>query len=130
MTPLRLTLGQFILWVLGFKTLGILGCGCLILLASCVFKRVLTAFAAGFGGIMMLVVLQEFSRTRIGLKWFNPMELVMVREIVTDTVFVNVFGFPIHLYCFVMAGICLTTAVMVLSVLSLNPGRMERRCGR
>ena len=130
MTPLRLTLGQFILWVLGFKTLGILGCGCLILLASCVFKRVLTAFAAGFGGIMMLVVLQEFSRTRIGLKWFNPMELVMVREIVTDTVFVNVFGFPIHLYCFVMAGICLTTAVMVLGILRLNPGRMERRCGR
>ena len=130
MTPLRLTIGQFVLWVLGFKTLGILGCGCLILLASCVFKRVLTAFAAGFGGIMMLVVLQEFCRTRTGLKWFNPIELVMVREIVTDTVFVDVFGFPIHLYCFVMAGICLTMVVMVLGILRLNPGRMERRCGR
>ena len=54
----------------------------------------------------------------------------MVREIVTDTVFVNVFGFPIHLYCFVMAGIGLTMVVMVLGILRLNPGRMERRCGR
>ena len=75
---------------------------------------------------MALVVLQEFCRTRYYLKWSNPVELVMVREIVTDTAFVNIFGLPFHLYAFVAAGVLLIMAVMVLGILRCNPGRMER----
>lgn len=75
----------------------------------------------------MLILLQEFCRTRVGLKWFNPLELVMVREIITDTAFVNVFGTPVPLYTFVMVGVFLIMAVMVLGILGFNPGRMERR---
>lgn len=129
-TPLNMTIGQFILWSGGMKTLGMLGCGSLILLCSCLCKRVLTTFVAGFGGVMVLIVLQEFCRTRVGLKWFNPMELVMVREIVTDTAFVKVLGIPVPLYAFVAAGVLLIMAVMVLGILRFNPGRMERRTGR
>lgn len=129
-TPLNMTIGQFVLWSIGVKTLGILCCGCLILLASCVFKRVLTAFVAGFGGIMALVVLQEFCRTRIGLKWFNPMELVIAREIITDTVFVNVFGTPVHVHTFVILGILLVITALVLSILCFHPGRIKRRHSR
>ena len=128
-TPLNMTIGQFVLWSGGIKMLGSLGCGCLILLCSCLCKRVLTTFVAGFGGIMALVVLQEFCRTRYYLKWPNPVELVMVREIVTDTAFVNIFGLPFHLYAFVAAGVLLIMAVMVLGILRCNPGRMERREG-
>lgn len=126
-TPLNMTIGQFILWSGGMKILGMLGCGSFILLCSCLCKRVLTTFVAGFGGVMMLILLQEFCRTRVGLKWFNPLELVMVREIITDTAFVNVFGTPVPLYTFVMVGVFLIMAVMVLGILGFNPGRMERR---
>lgn len=126
-TPLNMTIGQFILWSGGMKMVGMLGCGSFILLCSCLCKRVLTTFVAGFGGVMVLILLQEFCRTRIGLKWFNPLELVMVREIVTDTAFVNIFGTPVPLYAFVMVGVLLIMAVMVLGILGFNPGRMERR---
>lgn len=129
-TPLNMTVGQFVLWSGGIKTLGMLGCAGFILLCSCLCKHVLTTFVSGFGGIMILVILQEFCRTRVRLKWFNPIELIMAREIVTDTVFVNVFGIPIHLFEFVITGVILTTAVMVLAILRFNPGRMERRTGR
>lgn len=129
-TPLNMTIGQFILWSGGMKTLGMLGCGSLILLCSCLCKRVLTTFVAGFGGVMVLIILQEYCRTRVWLKWFNPMELVMVREIVTDTAFVNVLGIPVPLYAFVAAGVLLIMGVMVLGILRFNPGRMERRTGR
>lgn len=129
-TPLNMTVGQFVLWSGGIKILGMLGCAAFILLCSCLCRHVLTTFISGFGGIMILVILQEFCRTRVGLKWFNPIELIMAREIVTDTVFVNVFGIPIHLFEFVIIGVLLTTAVMVLAILRFNPGRMERRTGR
>lgn len=126
-TPLNMIIGQFVCWSICVKALGMIGCGCLILLASCLFKRVLTTFVAGFGSIMALIVLQEFCRTRYHLKWLNPMELVMVREIVTDTAFVNILGKPIHLYVFVIVGVLLTVAVLALGILRLNSGRMERR---
>ena len=129
-TPLNMTIGQFVLWSGSVKMQGVMACGCLILLASCLCKRVLTAFVAGFGGVMALVVLQEFCRTRAALKWFNPMELVMVREIVTDAAFVNVCGLPVPLHGFVAAGVVLIMAVVVLGILRFNPGRMERRSGR
>lgn len=129
-TPLNMTIGQFVLWSGGVKMLGIIGCGCLILLCSCLCKRVLTTFVAGFGGIMALVILQESCRTCYHLKWLNPMELVAVREIVTDTAFVNTFGHPVHLYMFVIVGALLVMAAMVLGILRFNPGRMERRASR
>lgn len=129
-TPLNMSIGQFILWSGAVKTQGMIACGCIILLASCLCRRVLTTFVSGFGCIMALVVLQEFCRTRIWLKWFNPLELVMVREIVTDTAFVNVCGLPVPLHGFVAAGVLLTMAVMVLGILRFNPGRMGRRGGR
>lgn len=129
-TPLNMTIGQFVLWSGCVKMLGIMGCGCLILLCSCLCKRVLTTFVSGFGGIMALVVLQEFCRTKVYLKWLNPMELVMVREIVTDTAFVNIFGYPVHLYVFVTAGVLFVMVAMILGILRCNPGRMERRTSR
>lgn len=129
-TPLNMTIGQFIFWSGGIKTLGMLGCSSFILLCSCLCKRVLTTFVSGFLGVIIFVILQEFCRTRVGFKWLNPMELIMVREIVTDTTFVNIFGIPVHLFVFVIIGMIMTTAVMVLAILRFNPGRMERRTGR
>ena len=126
-TPLNMSIGQFILWSGTVKTLGMIACGCIILMASCLCRRVLTTFVSGFGCIMALIVLQEFCRTRIWLKWFNPLELVMVRELVTETVFANVLGHPVHLNLFVIAGIMLTIVVMYAAILLCNPGRMERR---
>lgn len=129
-TPLTMTVGQFAAWSGCVKLLGVMACGCVILLMSCLRRRVLTTFVASFGCLMVMVVLQEFCRTRVWLKWFNPLELVMVRELVTETTFVNVLGIPVPLYIFVIAGILLTIGALMLGILRFNPGRMERRAGK
>lgn len=126
-TPLTMTIGQFLFWTAALKTLGVLCCGLGILLISCCCKRVLGAFVGGLGFLMALVVLQEACRTRMALKWFNPMELVMARELVTETTFINVFGQPVLLHGFVTAGILLTMAALTAGILLRNPGRAGRR---
>lgn len=128
-TPLNMTVGQFLVWTVAVKTLGVLGCGCVILLISCLCRRVLTTFVAGFGALMALTVLQEFCRTRFGLKWFDPMELVIVREIVTETKFVNVLGQPVLLHSFVIGGVLLTMGALYGLILRCNPGAAGRRRG-
>ena len=44
-----------------------------------------------------------------------------------DTTFVNVLGLPVQLYVFVLAGVLLTMAALVLLILHFHPGRRERR---
>lgn len=119
-TPLNMTVGEYFLWAAAVKTLGILACGCVILLVSSLCKQMLSAFFASFGLLLGGVVLQEFCRTRYALKWFNPLELVIVRDIVTEDVFVNMFGFAGHLYVFIIAGIVLTMGLVVAGILYCN----------
>lgn len=126
-TPLTMTVGQFLLWTVAVKTLGVLGCSCVILLISCLCRRVLYTFIAGFGALLGLIVLQEVCRTRYWFKWFNPVELVISREIVTETSFVNVLGLPVVMHVFVIAGVLLTAALLYGAVLYCNPGRTGRR---
>ena len=126
-TPLRMTIGGFVLWSWTIRTLGILGCGWLMLLASSLMKRVLTAFGGGLAAVMAMVVLQEHCRTRVGLKWFNSLELVMVREIVSDTNFVTIFGVPILMHHFVIAGVVVTILALTMLILRFQPGQQERR---
>ena len=128
-TPLDMTIGQYFLWAGAVKTLGILACGCVILLVSSLCKQVLTVFFASFGLLLGGVVLQEFCRTQYALKWFNPLELVVVRDIVTEDVFVNVFGFAVPLYVFVIAGVVLTMGLLVAGILYCNRS-YHRRGGR
>lgn len=119
-TPLNMTIGQYFLWAAGVKTLGALACGCVILLVSSLSNQMLTAFFASFGVVLGGVMLQEVCRTRFTLKWFNPLELIMVRDIVTENVFVNVFGLAVHLYAFVLVGILLTMGAVMAGVLYCN----------
>lgn len=119
-TPLNMTVGEYFLWAAAVKTLGILAYGCVILLVSSLCKQMLSAFFASFGLLLGGVVLQEFCRTRYALKWFNPLELVIVRDIVTEDVFVNMFGFAGHLYVFIIAGIVLTMGLLVAGILYCN----------
>jgi len=128
-TPLNMIVGTYFLWTAAVKTLGILVCGCVILLVSSLCKQVLTVFFASFGLLLGGVVLQEFCRTQYALKWFNPLELVVVRDIVTEDVFVNVFGFAVPLYVFVIAGVVLTMGLLVAGILYCNRS-YHRRGGR
>lgn len=126
-TPLRITIGSFVLWAGVVRTLGILGCGWMMLLASCLMKRVLTAFGGGLAAVMVMVVLQENCRPHVGLKWFDPVELVMVREIISDTDFITIFGQPVLIHHFVIAGVVLTILVLTMLILRFQPGQRERR---
>ena len=128
-TPLTMSIGRFLLWTTALKTLGVWGCSCAILLISCLCKRVLVSFVSGLGCMMILTVLQEFSRTRYGLKWFNPMELVVARDLITGTHFVNLFGYPVQIHVFATVGVVLTVACLGLGICCIHPGRVKRRLG-
>ncbi len=126
-TGLRMSILQFIFWYSGVKTLGIFGISCVILLLSCLCRRVLTAFVTGFGAIVALALVQEFAQIRPLLKWFNPMELVMMRQNIYNVTFVNLFGIPVRMEIFILAGMAVTIVLLVLAILRFNPGRVERR---
>ena len=127
-TPLNMSIGRFILWSGVIRTIGMIGCGCLILLTSCLTKRVLTSFGIGFIVLISMVALQENCRTRMWLKWFDPMELLMVRELINNTNYTNVFGVPMLTHIFVIFGMFVTILSVTLLILRFQPGRQERRC--
>ena len=125
-TPLNMTIGQYWLWASAVKTLGFIALGSMVLFISCLCKRVLSAFISSFAAVMVLIVLQEFFRTHVSLKWFNPIELIMVRDIVAITEYVNVFGLAVPLYAFVLGGVLLTSVIVFVEILLFNPGRAKR----
>lgn len=127
-TPLNMTIGQYFLWAGIVKTLGVFASGCVILLVSSLCRQMLTAFFISFVALLCGVVLQEFCRTRYALKWFNPLELVIVRDIAAESAYVDLFGFAVHLHVFVTAGILLTMGLLVAGILYCN--RSYHRRGR
>lgn len=129
-TPLTMTVGGFVVWTVAVKTLGVLTLAWLILLLSCLARQTLTAFASGLGSILALVLLQEYSRSRVGLKWFNPKELIHIREIVLDVRFVNILGRPVILHSFVILGSLFIMALLTLGIARTHPGRAKRRWGK
>ena len=56
--------------------LGLMACGCLVLLLSSLAKQTLTAFLTGFFALFLGILLHDGSGSRTGLKWFNPTELL------------------------------------------------------
>ncbi len=126
-TRLNMTIGQFVLWLSSLKTLGILACGWLILLLSCLCRRVLGAYLGSIGAMIALILLQEFALARPWLKLWNPVELLLSRELVWNASYVDFFGFPVPLDCFVLAGNCFVLMVLFGAVLLCNPGRRPRR---
>ncbi len=126
-TGLNMTVGQFIWWYSAVKSFGILIISCTILLLSCLCRRILTTFVTGFGAIAGFALLQELSLLRPLLKWFNPMEAIIIRETVYNITFVNVFGFSIRLEHFIIFGLLVVTVLLVFAILRRNPGRVERR---
>lgn len=128
-TPLTMTIGQYFIWAAVRKTLGVLCCGCIILLISCLTRRSLAAFLASFAALLVGVLLQEFGGGMTALKWCDPMELVIVRETVNQNAFVNLFGHAVQLHVFITGGICLTIALLCAGILYCNRGRTGRILG-
>lgn len=128
-TPLNMTVGGYFLWAAAFRTWGVLACGCYVLLISCLCSQVLSAFFGGLACILGGVVLQEFCRTHYALKWFNPLEMVIGRELVQTSAFVNVLGRAVHLHVFVAAGILIAMAGLTAGILYCNRS-YHSRAGR
>ncbi len=126
-TRLNMSVGEFVLWLTAVKTLGILACGWGILLLSCLCRRVLSVYIASIGSIAALSLLQEYALLRPGLKWFNPMELLLGRELVWNATYVNLLGKPVALDIFVLLGTAAVLGSLFGAVLWCNPGKAERR---
>ena len=94
------------------------------------FKQTLGAFFTSLALLLGSVALQEFCRGKLLLRWFNPMELVIGRDLVYRDSFVNVFGMPVRLHSFVVTGVLLTVVIMICGILYLNRSyhhRVRRR---
>ena len=131
-TGLSMTIGQYFLWSAMAKTVGILACCTMILLVSSLFKQTLGAFFTSLALLLGSVALQEFCRGKLSLRWFNPMELVIGRELVYRDAFVDVFGLPVRLNIFMLTGVLLTVVIMICGILYLNRSyhkRVRRRDG-
>ena len=131
-THMTMSVGQYFLWAAVMKTLGIFACCTAILLISSLFKQTLGAFFTGIALLLGFTALQEFSGGKLALRWFDPIELVMFRELVYRDTFVNVLGVPMRLHIFVTAGVVIVTAAMIGVILYLNRSyhyRARRRGG-
>ncbi len=126
-TRLNMSLGAFIIWLTAVKSLGILTCGWLILLQSCLCRRVLSTYIASIGSIVALALLQEYTLLRPWTKWFNPVELLMGRELVWNATYIGIMEQPVPLDIFVATGNAITMGLLLMAVLCHNPGRTERR---
>ncbi len=127
-TPLRCTVGEYFLLSFGLRTLGSMGFGCLILLVSSLCRQVLTSFFVSFGVVLAAVALQSVSHGRYLLKWCNPMELILCREVLCREDFVNVFGAPVRGIVFVTLGV---VGVMILGAVGIVLcNRSYHRTGR
>ena len=115
-TPLNMTVGQYFLWAGAVKTLGIWACCTMILLISSLFKQTLGAFFTSLALLLGGVALQEFCGGKVAFRWFNPLELVISRELVYRDIFVNVFGMPVRQYIFQLASIAAVTAAVILGI--------------
>ena len=116
-TPLRCTIGSYFLLSAGMRILGLMACGCLVLLLSSLAKQTLTAFLTGFFALFLGILLHDGSGSRTGLKWFNPTELLFPREMLRWDRFVKVFGFPMRQTGFLMMTVALLSVGMLLWVL-------------
>lgn len=125
-TPLTMTIGTYLLWATAVKSLGVVTCGMIVLFLSCLCKKVLFAFLGSLGVLFLLVLLQEIAAARTALRWFNPLELVMVRDLTREIGYVNLFGQPVQVYGFVLGGVILVMVLLAGAILRFNPGNMER----
>lgn len=131
-THMTMSVGQYFLWAAAMKSLGVFACCTAVLLISSLFKQTLGAFFTGVALLLGLTALQEFSGGKLALRWFDPIELVMFRELVYRDTFVNVLGIPVRLHIFVTAGVVIVTAAMIGVILYLNRSyhyRARRRGG-
>ena len=131
-THMTMSVGQYFLLTAAMKSLGVFACCTAVLLISSLFKQTLGAFFTGVALLLGLTALQEFSGGKLALRWFDPIELVMFRELVYRDTFVNVLGIPVRLHIFVTAGVVIVTAAMIGVILYLNRSyhyRARRRGG-
>lgn len=125
-TPLNMSIGSFMLWSMLVKGSGIISMSCIILLLSCLCRRVLITFISSFGMVVILTGALQLSRIKVACKWFNPMELVMVRELLPETRFANLFGQPMPFYGMMILGVAVVTAALIVCILVFHPGRAVR----
>lgn len=125
-----MTVGQYLIFAAAVKTLGIICFGCIIVLVSCLSRNVLSSFITSTAVILALSLLLEVSGSSAALKWFNPMELIRVRNLVHEDAFVNVFGHAVRLYVFVIAGIVLTIALLSAAILFANRSKYRKSAPR
>lgn len=125
MTPLSISVWQYILLSGIVKMIAILSLSLIILLLSCVLHDVLTVFFESFGIIVALLLLQIISKTNAYLQLWNPTKVLSVHNLMQKPQYLHCFQITIPMYYVALAGQFILSIFLLVGIYRKNPGRRE-----
>lgn len=111
LTPLNITMGGFILLSAGIKIIGLLAISSIILFLSAIFRRTLLPYILSLSSVFLMIFANDFKAAI----FFNPVELIVNRELFKNTAFINLMGFPVHKFIGVIASVLFLTGIFILA---------------
>lgn len=111
LTPLNIKMWQFILLSAAVKTIGLLAVSTLILFFSAIFRKALLPYILSLATIFLLMLVNEFT----AVKFINPIELIVNRELFRNTAFINVLGFPVQEFIGVIVSVLFLAGFFILT---------------
>lgn len=112
LTPINISMGQFILLSAAIKALGLLAIGSVVLFISSFFKNAILPYILSLGSVFSLIF---FKGTMIGaLRLVNPIGLITNRELFKSVEYVNLFGIPTLQFIISVLGVAAVTSIVIL----------------
>ncbi len=124
-TPLNLTMGEYALMRMGYRTLGVVSICLSFLVFSMLWKNVLIPFFGNIGLALLFERIDVYSDGFYLIRCLNPMELLLGESLVKRYDFVSICGEPVHFYR-VVIGVIMIEVVMLAALLLW----MNRRGGK
>lgn len=129
-TRLNVNLLQYSVISFSVKLLGILVICTFFVLFSCIFSKALYSYLASFISVIVLIRLYDIKTNMIFssfAKYINPVSLIMNRELYKETIFINIFCYPIYQdLVAIVVGICW----IILSVILINLFARKNNLGK
>lgn len=127
-TPLNLTMGEYALMRMGYRTLGVVSICLSFLLFSMLWKKALIPFFGNIGLALLFERIDTYSDGFYMIRCLNPMELLLGENLVKRYHFVSICGEPVHFYRVVIGVIMIEAVTLAFLLLWLNRrGRRSKK---
>ncbi len=126
LTPLDITMWEYIIVSAGVKILGMQAVSAVILFISSLFKKALLPYVISLGALFSMMLADELATT----KHFNPFDLIVNRELFRHTNLIRIMDFPVHEYVGVILSVALFFGVFILTTIRVNKNNAWLTGGR